>query len=302
MGEKYRMKKLILFGAGDFGKKWLSKLGFDRVYAFADFDPEKVGTKVDGKEVLSIESVCKLDKEKAIFVSTSQKYGNEIIDSLIQYGLQEYIVMTPYFELGHNIQLDTFIDVCSILEGKNSILGGASIIKSYIGYASYVAGKTTINQTRVGRYCSIGPNVEIIRGQHPTKEFVSTYPGFYSPNNPSAAVSFNAQALFEEYRYADYPYAVTIGNDVWIGSDTRVMEGVKIADGTIVAAGAMVVKDTEAYTIVGGVPAKVIGERFRKPEREFLLELKWWDKPEEWIRRYAEHFKSVNDLKNAVGK
>ncbi|MBF0145478.1 MAG: acyltransferase [Magnetococcales bacterium] len=54
---------------------------------------------------------------------------------------------------------------------------------------------------------------------------------------------------------------VTIGNDVWCGAQSVILSGVTIADGTVVAAGAVVTRDTEPYSIVGGVPAKVIGYR-----------------------------------------
>lgn len=54
---------------------------------------------------------------------------------------------------------------------------------------------------------------------------------------------------------------VKIGNDVFLGMGAIVMPGVTIADGTVVAAGAVVTKDTEPYTVVGGIPARVISRR-----------------------------------------
>lgn len=51
---------------------------------------------------------------------------------------------------------------------------------------------------------------------------------------------------------------VHIGNDVWIGSNVTVLPGVTIGDCAVIAAGAVVTKDVEAYTVVGGVPAKLI--------------------------------------------
>lgn len=56
---------------------------------------------------------------------------------------------------------------------------------------------------------------------------------------------------------------VTIGDDVWIGAHAVVLPGVRIARGTVVAAGAVVNRDTAPYTIVAGVPARVVGERPR---------------------------------------
>lgn len=51
---------------------------------------------------------------------------------------------------------------------------------------------------------------------------------------------------------------VCIGNNVWIGSNVTVLPGITIGDWAVIAAGAVVTKDVEAYTVVGGVPAKLI--------------------------------------------
>jgi len=54
---------------------------------------------------------------------------------------------------------------------------------------------------------------------------------------------------------------VTIQDDVWIGAHVVIRGGVKIGRGAVIGAGAVVTNDVEAYKIVGGVPAKVLGER-----------------------------------------
>ena len=48
---------------------------------------------------------------------------------------------------------------------------------------------------------------------------------------------------------------------MWIGTGTVITDGVNIGHGAVIASGAVVAKDVEPYTIVAGVPAKVIGER-----------------------------------------
>ncbi len=78
-------------------------------------------------------------------------------------------------------------------------------------------------------------------------------------------------------------YNAIIGNDVWIGSNVLIIGGIKIGDGAIVAAGAVVTKDVPPYAIVGGIPARIIRFRFDKEQINKLLELKWWNKDDDWL-------------------
>ncbi len=55
--------------------------------------------------------------------------------------------------------------------------------------------------------------------------------------------------------------AVKIGNDVWIGAQAVITAGITIGNGVVVSAGAVVTKDVGDYKIVGGVPARIIGDR-----------------------------------------
>ena len=87
---------------------------------------------------------------------------------------------------------------------------------------------------------------------------------------------------------------IVIGNDVWIGYDAIIMSGVKIGDGAIIGTRAIVTNDVPPYTIVGGIPAKVIRKRFSDDIILKLLEIKWWDWPDEKIQANIQYIQSGN--------
>lgn len=64
--------------------------------------------------------------------------------------------------------------------------------------------------------------------------------------------------LSPEDRQNTYPAPIVLGRNVWVGSNATILQGVTIGDNAVIAAGAVVTKDVEPATIVGGVPAKVI--------------------------------------------
>ena len=70
---------------------------------------------------------------------------------------------------------------------------------------------------------------------------------------------------------------------MWIGYEAVILAGVTIGDGAIIGSRAVVTKDVPPYAIVGGVPARNIRPRFAEEVVQKLLELRWWDWPEERI-------------------
>ena len=76
-----------------------------------------------------------------------------------------------------------------------------------------------------------------------------------------------------------------VGNDVWLGYQSLIMPGVTIGDGAIIGSRSVVTKDVEPYTIVAGAPAKVVRKRFDEETIAKLLEVKWWDLPDEEVEK-----------------
>ncbi|MGE6487392.1 CatB-related O-acetyltransferase [Paenisporosarcina sp. NPDC076898] len=143
---------------------------------------------------------------------------------------------------------------------KNVLIGKDVTISDY----SYINDGSIVMSGIIGKYCSIGYNCQIGLYQHPVN-YISTSPFTYGEGN-----IFKSSPYFDELNTPPL-----IGNDVWIGSNSVIMQGVTIGDGAIVAAGAIVTKDIPPYTIVGGVPSKIIKKRFSEDKIKFLLDLKW---------------------------
>ena len=80
---------------------------------------------------------------------------------------------------------------------------------------------------------------------------------------------------------------VIIGNDVWIGADVTIMSGVTIGDGAVIANNSHVVKDVEAYSLVGGNPARLIKRRFTQEQINKLLQIKWWYWEDDKINKFT---------------
>ncbi|WP_369790813.1 DapH/DapD/GlmU-related protein [Rouxiella sp. WC2420] len=157
-----------------------------------------------------------------------------------------------------------------------------------LGDFSYVGEHCCIADTEIGRFTAIANQVRIGAPNHPmdrASQHRFTYcPEYYDPE------AKRDHGFFAERREA----RVVIGNDVWIGHGVIVLPGVTIGDGAVLAAGAVVTKNVAPYSIVGGVPAKLLRSRFSPQIAEKLQQIAWWNWPLDKLMANLADFQSDN--------
>ena len=150
------------------------------------------------------------------------------------------------FEKGVRVVIKGYKSLISL--GNNIYLMRYGNIEVYDGGLIEIGNNVSINKNfsivsrnkiRIGNNVSIGPNCCIYDHDHDFS---------------------NKDELIQSQGYISSE--ILIGDDVWIASNVFIGKCVKISNGAIVASGSVVVNDVEANTVVGGVPAKFIKNRF----------------------------------------
>lgn len=178
--------------------------------------------------------------------------------------------------------------------GKNVLCyDSCHIHNCLIGDYSYLAENSIVNNTTIGKFCSIGPNLICGWGIHPTNG-ISTAPMFYS------TMKQNGMTLSEVDKIQELK-PIVIGNDVFIGANVTILDGVCIGDGAVIGAGAVVSKDIPPYAIAVGCPIKVLRFRFEPDQIDKLLKIKWWEFDEAKLKEVERMFFNVNKFIEKYG-
>lgn len=229
-----------------------------------------------------------------------KKYGAQHRISVVKFhynnhllGLRWLIIKKKLFEvcwkkLGRSISKKAFLEKIFISYCAHFQKGEcySSLLRRYykdyyhinVGMYSYGCFNPSFNfggkSVHVGRYCSIGPGVRYLGANHPIQLF-STSAIFYNKS-----LGFNVPDIIR--------HKLVIEDDVWIGINVIITSSCsRIGRGSILGAGCVVTKDVEPYSIMGGIPARLIKKRFDDKTIDELENSFWWVKePTELIEEH----------------
>lgn len=187
----------------------------------------------------------------------------------------------------------------AIFGGNQKIGVGTNIKNSSIDFGSYIGKNCSLESIKIGKYCSLGNNIKVIGGTHPL-DYISTHPFSHSLGLKKEGFDFKNIVLFNCFKSFTEKYVIEIENDVWIGDNVLIMGGIKIGNGAVIGAGAVITKNVEPYSVVCGVPGKIIKYRFSKDEIKLLEDFKWWNNDISWLEENVNYFENFKKFKEII--
>lgn len=183
---------------------------------------------------------------------------------------------------------------CSL--GRYTEVGERSrMSEATLGDYSYIGVDCEVWCAEIGRFSNIASHVSINATNHPTwrptLHHFTYRAGDYWPDAEN-------EPEFFEWRRSN---RVVIGHDTWLGHGSTILPGVTIGNSAVVGAGAVVSRDVAPYTIVGGVPARLIRERFDAATGNRLDRLAWWDWSHDRLRGALDDFRAL-DIETFLSK
>lgn len=178
---------------------------------------------------------------------------------------------------------------------ENCLLGrytevaeGGRLTETELGDYSYVMENCQAWCATIGKFANIAASVRLNATHHPMTR--ATLHHF----------TYRASDYFDDAEHEGDFFAarrarrVRVGHDTWIGHGVTVLPGVTVGDGAVVGAGAVVTKDVAPYTIVAGVPARPVRERFPVEIAQRLQALAWWDWSHSRLRAALDDFRNLD--------
>jgi len=152
------------------------------------------------------------------------------------------------------------------------------------GDFSYTAGYNQFQNAKIGNFVSIASGVRVGPPHHPMDR-----PSVHHFTYRRKIYGFGEDDDLDFLNWRKVQIA-EISHDVWLGHNAIIMPGIKIGIGAVVGSGAVVTKDVEPYSIVAGVPARMIRKRFSDDVAEKMQKIQWWYWPYELIKKRFNDF------------
>jgi phosphonate metabolism protein (transferase hexapeptide repeat family) len=173
--------------------------------------------------------------------------------------------------------------------GAWTVLGpNTRLVDSDFGDYAYTARDCDIYNADVGKFCNIAAGVRINPTNHPMWR-ASQHHFTYRSRSHQLGAEDDSEIF--TWRRA---HRVTIGPDVWIGHGAILMPAITVGVGAVVGAGAVATRDVAAYTIVVGVPARVLRRRFDEKLEAALLRIAWWEWSKERLATALADFRALS--------
>lgn len=189
--------------------------------------------RIENKLVHSLERVKSKLRAFLLFGNSNKvRFGKKVkLNGQIKFG--KNISIRDYSNIrGNNIIIEDNVYI-----HENVLIRGKEYIT--IGEGSTINRNTCIlDKVKIGKNCSIAPNVVIVGSNHNFKDL-------------NKIIKKQGSEL----------KGIIIEDDIWIAANSTILDGVTIGKGSVVAAGAVVNKDIPPYSVVGGVPARIIKSR-----------------------------------------
>lgn len=146
---------------------------------------------------------------------------------------------------------------------------------------------------KIGKYCSIAKDVNFIMDDaNHSIGSITSFPIFDNLYNDNEHIGTSTKSEFLALNRKKQ--GITVGNDVWIGLGSTILPGVVIGDGVTIAAGSIVSSSIPPYSVVGGVPAKVIRNKCNEEAKSQMQAIAWWNWSEETIENRALDFVNLS--------
>lgn len=165
----------------------------------------------------------------------------------------EFSGFVENIKIGAGVSLNSNVHISCADIASYVHVGEKTVIKPYVMLMTYPGG-----HIKIGKNCSINPFC-VLYG-HGGLEIgddvrIATHSVFIPANHNISDLEslISSQGLTKK--------GIKVGNNVWIGAGCTILDGVEIGVGSVIGAGSVVTKSVDPYSIVAGVPAKIIKKR-----------------------------------------